>query len=144
MSPREVVERWVEAWNARDAEAAAALYHDDAVNDQVALADPRSSRTVILEDTREFFAAFPDSYTNPVNLFEEGQWAILEWIGGATWTGPFAGHEPSGKSFVLRGCGFFHVVDGKIKFQRGYWDRATWFGQLGIDGPKSTPMSPEP
>jgi len=24
------------------------------------------------------------------------------------------------------------VVEGKIKFQRGYWDKATWFGQLGL------------
>jgi len=23
-------------------------------------------------------------------------------------------------------------VEGKIKFQRGYWDKATWFGQLGL------------
>jgi limonene-1,2-epoxide hydrolase len=39
---------------------------------------------------------------------------------------------PNGKAFTLRGCGFFHVVDGKIKYQRGYWDRATWFKQLDI------------
>jgi hypothetical protein len=23
-------------------------------------------------------------------------------------------------------------VSGRIQFQRGYWDEATWFGQLGI------------
>jgi hypothetical protein len=39
---------------------------------------------------------------------------------------------PNGRSFTLRGCGFFHVVDGKIRFQRGYFDKTTWFGQLGI------------
>jgi steroid delta-isomerase-like uncharacterized protein len=132
-TPREVVQLWVDAWNCRDAVAAADLYHDDAVNDQVALGEPRTGRAAILADTQEFFTAFPDSYTNLVNLFEEGQWAILEWIGGATWTGPFAGREPNGRSFTLRGCGFFHVVDDMIKFQRGYWDRATWFGQLGIE-----------
>lgn len=27
---------------------------------------------------------------------------------------------------------FFHVVDGKIWYQCGYFDKATWFGQLGI------------
>jgi limonene-1,2-epoxide hydrolase len=32
----------------------------------------------------------------------------------------------------LRGCGFFQIVDGKIRSQRGYWDRATWFNQLGL------------
>ena len=47
------------------------------------------------------------------NLFEDGQWAILEW------------RDPLG----LRGCGFFQVVDGKIRFQRGYWDRLTFLQQ---------------
>jgi len=26
------------------------------------------------------------------------------------------------------------VIEGKIKMQRGYWDKATWFGQVGIGG----------
>jgi ketosteroid isomerase-like protein len=35
MAPREVVERWVERFNAADADGLAALYHPDAVNHQV-------------------------------------------------------------------------------------------------------------
>lgn len=37
------------------------------------------------------------------NIFQDGEWAILEW------------RDP----LRLRGCGFFHVVQGKIVFQRG-------------------------
>lgn len=44
------------------------------------------------------------------NIFEDGDWAILEW------------RDPKG----LRGCGFFHIIDGKIAFQRGYWDRLSF------------------
>lgn len=40
-----------------------------------------------------------------------GEWAILEW------------KDPKG----LRGCGFFHIIDNKIKLQRGYWDKLTFF-----------------
>ena len=58
--------------------------------------------------------------------------AVLEWTGGGTWRGEFAGSPANGRSFSLQGCGFFRVIGGKIKFQRGYWDKATWFGQLGI------------
>jgi hypothetical protein len=71
-------------------------------------------------------------YTHTENLFEDGEWAILEWSGGGTWRGAFVGREPNGRSFKLRGCGFFRVVDGKIRFQRGYWDKLTWFKQLAI------------
>lgn len=50
------------------------------------------------------------------NLFEDGDWAILEW------------RDPKG----LRGCGFFHVVGGLIVFQRGYGDRLSFLRQQGV------------
>ncbi len=130
--PRDVVAAWVDAFNRRDPEAAAALYHEDAVNWQVAAGEPMAGREAILADFRKFFAAFPDTYTNIENLFEDGDWAILEWAGGGSWQSDFAGLKPNGRSFTLRGCGFFQVIEGKIGLQRGYWDKLTWFGQLGI------------
>ena len=54
------------------------------------------------------------------NIFEDGEWAILEW------------QDPKG----LRGCGLFHVVDGKIEFQRGYWDRLSFLRQQGLPLPQ--------
>ena len=53
-------------------------------------------------------------------LFEDGEWAILEW------------RDPLG----LRGCGFFHVRDGRIAFQRGYWDKLTFLRQQGLPLPE--------
>ena len=50
------------------------------------------------------------------NLFEDGQWAILEWR----------------DTLGLRGCGFFQVAGGKIVFQRGYWDKLTFLRQHGL------------
>jgi ketosteroid isomerase-like protein len=52
MSPKELVERWVELFNAGDADALAVLYHDDAVNHQVA-ESPVQGRVAI----REMFPA---------------------------------------------------------------------------------------
>jgi hypothetical protein len=37
-----------------------------------------------------------------------------------------------GGTFKLQGCELFQVVDGRIGHQRGYRDKATWFGQPGI------------
>jgi ketosteroid isomerase-like protein len=81
---------------------------------------------------REFFVAFPDITTTPVGLYSDGDWSIIEWIGTGTWKGPFLDRVPTGRSYTLRGCGFFRVSDGLIQEQRGYWDRATWFGQIGL------------
>lgn len=131
-TPREIVQDWVAAYNRRDAYAAAELYHEDATDFQVAVGDPIVGKQAILDDLRSFFNAFPDNATRVENLFEDGEWAILEWSGSGTWRGELAGMIPNGRSFTLRGCGFFHIADGKIRFQRGYVDKATWFGQLGI------------
>jgi steroid delta-isomerase-like uncharacterized protein len=132
MTPKDVLLKWVDAFNRRDADALAPLYHPDATNHQVAVGEPAFGREAIVRDARSLFAAFPDSDTRVEALHEAGEWVMLEWSGGGTWRGEFAGRPPNGKTFAMRGCGFFRVVGGLIVFQRGYWDRAGWFLQLGI------------
>jgi ketosteroid isomerase-like protein len=114
MQPKEVVRRWVEAFNRHDAEALAALYHDDATNHQVAQ-DPITGRAAIKAMfAREFATA--EMVCLIEALFEDGAVAILEW------------RDPQG----LRGCGFFHIRDGKIAFQRGYWDKLSFLTLHGL------------
>lgn len=108
MTPRELIRRWVEHFNARDVDGLAAMYHVDAVNHQVAL-EPVVGRDAI---TRMFADGFTAAEMVCIveNIFEEGEWGILEW------------KDPLG----LRGCGFFHFREGLITLQRGYWDKATF------------------
>ena len=106
------------------------MYHENATHFQVALGSPTIGRQAMLEDLLSFFPVFPDNFTRIKNLFEDGEWALSEWFGGGTWQGKFAEMAPNGRSFALRGCGLFHVTEGKIRFQRGYFYKATWFGQL--------------
>ncbi|WP_345542299.1 nuclear transport factor 2 family protein [Microbacterium jejuense] len=108
MEPRALVQAWVEAFNQSDVDTLADLYAEDAVNDQVAL-EPVAGRDSI---RRMFATDFKRTALVCIveNLFEDGEWAILEW------------RDPQGR----RGCGFFHVVDGRIVMQRGYWDRLTF------------------
>jgi len=130
-SPREVVCEWSEKFNCQDADGIAALYAPAAVNWQVNDA-PVEGREAIHESFRVLFRAFPDIGHERVQVVQEGEWAVLEWDGWGTHKGEFAGHPPSGRAFRLRGCGFFQVRDGHIVLQRGYWDRNTWFRQIGI------------
>lgn len=114
MSPKEVVNRWVDAFNAGDVDTIASLYDQDAINHQVAN-EPVTGAAAIREMfAGEFSAA--EMVCIVENIFEDGQWAILEW------------RDPLG----LRGCGFFHVVNGKILFQRGYWDKLSFLKQHGL------------
>ena len=114
MRPRELVQGWVEAFNRGNAEEVTAFYHEDAVNHQVTQ-DPVEGRAAIQAMfAREFAAA--DMVCIVENIFEDGDVAILEW------------RDPLG----LRGCGFFHVKDGKIVFQRGYWDKLSFVRLHGL------------
>lgn len=114
MNPKELVQNWVELFNKADAEKIADLYHTDAINHQVA--------NKPVEGKSAIFKMFSDEFANAEmtciieNIFEDDEWAILEW------------KDPNG----LRGCGFFHVVDNKIKFQRGYWDKLSFMKKNNI------------
>jgi limonene-1,2-epoxide hydrolase len=118
MKPRQLVQAWVEAFNRADLDALTAFYADDAVNHQV-VESPVQGRENI---HRMFASAFALAKMHCIveNIFEDGQWAVLEW------------RDPSG----LRGCGFFHVVDGQIRFQRGYWDKLSFLRLHGLPMPK--------
>jgi len=108
MTPKDIVKQFVERFNAADADALAELYDDHAVNHQVANAPVNGKEAIRAMFRREF--AETKMVCIVENLFEDGQWAILEW------------RDPLG----LRGCGFFQVVNNKIIFQRGYWDKLSF------------------
>jgi steroid delta-isomerase-like uncharacterized protein len=130
--PRDVVEQWARAFNARDADAAAGLYDENASNWQLAIGGPVVGREGIRMGLRVFFQAFPDSAIQTEALIEAGNTAAWTWITSGTWQGVFAGLAPNGKAYTLHGCSLFEVVHERIMSQRAYWDRATWFRQLDI------------
>lgn len=108
MAPRQVLEKWLDAFNNADTETISDLYADNAVNHQVA-----NEPIVGKEAIRKMFASeFADAemVCIPENIFVDGDWAILEW------------KDPKG----LRGCGFFNIKNDKIIFQRGYWDKLSF------------------
>ncbi|MFP6581497.1 MAG: nuclear transport factor 2 family protein [Candidatus Hydrogenedentota bacterium] len=114
MKPTELVQRWVDHFNAADVDKLVALYAEDAVNHQV-VTEPLEGRVQIrklfeIEFVRAKMVCIPEI------IHEAGDWAIMEWS------------DPLG----LRGCGFFHVKDDQIIFQRGYFDQLTFFK---IQGP---------
>jgi steroid delta-isomerase-like uncharacterized protein len=134
-TPREVLTAWVAAYNARDADVLAALYEPSCQSTQVAFGEALHGREAVRADARALFRAFPDIWTRADQLFEDGEWGIIEWQGGGTFLGPSGPHAPTGRSYSMQGCGFFHIPNGLIRTQRGYFDRYTWFSQVGLPFP---------
>jgi hypothetical protein len=77
MKPKELVKAWVETFNRADADALAAFYSEDAVNHQVAESSVEGRSAIHAMFAREFAAA--EMVCIPENIFEDGDWAILEW-----------------------------------------------------------------
>jgi limonene-1,2-epoxide hydrolase len=119
VSPKQLVQTWVSLFNSANVEGLALLYAPDATNHQVVMA-PLLGREAIRE---MFLTEFGRAKMTCVveNIFEDGEWAILEWS------------DPTG----LRGCGFFHVQNDQIVFQRGYFDQLSFFRLQGIPVPES-------
>lgn len=130
MTTRELLEQWIAAFQSCDADAVIACYADDAVNFQVASGAPDVGKEAIADGTRAFFKAFPDAWSRVENIIVDGDRAAWEWIGGGTFLGEFGDLKPTGRSFEIRGCGFFTFRDGLIIRQQGYWDKESWFGQI--------------
>lgn len=114
MTPRQVVEEWVERFNSADADRLAELYHDTAINHQV-VQEPVIGKVAIREMFQREFATAKMTCI-PVMIHEAGNVAILEW------------KDP----LDLPGCGFFTVEEGLITFQRGYWDRLSFLKKHGL------------
>ena len=117
MSPSDVVREWVRRFNAADVDGLSALYADDAINHQV-VTDPLHGRDAIASLFRTEFAR-ATMVCEVERILEDGEWAVLGW------------RDPLG----LRGCGFFQVRDGRIVFQRGYFDQLSFFRQQGLAVP---------
>jgi limonene-1,2-epoxide hydrolase len=117
MTPKQTVELWVTAFNTADIETLGTLYSENAVNHQVANKPVEGRESILAMFAREFAQA--EMVCLVEHIFEDGAWAILEW------------KDPLG----LRGCGFFHVEQGQIIFQRGYWDKLSFLRIHGLPVP---------
>ena len=111
MKPKEILLQFVDAFNKADLDQLCSLYAENAINHQVAN-EPAVGKKAIRQMFEQEFA-MADMTCIVGNIFEDGEWAIMEW------------QDPLG----LRGCGFFHVQNDKIVFQRGYWDKLSFLQQ---------------
>ena len=118
MSPKDIIEKWIDAFNKADTESIANLYSENAINHQVAN-EPILGKDAIKKMFKEEFAQ-AEMKCIPENIFQDRDWVILEW------------KDPKG----LRGCGFFKIENDKISFQRGYWDKLTFLKLHNLPLPK--------
>jgi len=115
MSPKELIQDWINAFNTADISTLTDLYHDNAINHQVANMPVVGKLAIQQMFIKEF--TYSMNVFIPENIFEDKEWCIVEW------------KDPTG----LRGCGIFHVQEDKIIYQRGYWDKLSFLKMHNIN-----------
>lgn len=132
---RDILERYVELYNAGDLAACMELYADDAV--QVMHDGVFEGREAIEERLSRDLTTFPDISYTVLSFFEQGDRFADEFVVAGTQTGPFPmpdGTEipPTGNRVEIRGMEFVEVRGGKIVVDNLYYDSLAMLAQLGL------------
>jgi steroid delta-isomerase-like uncharacterized protein len=132
---RELLERYVELYNAGDLDACMELYAADAVQRM------HDGSFEGLDEIRERLGrdlvAFPDAKYVVESFVEDGDSFADEWTFTGTNDGPFRlpdGEEvpATGKPVVIKGMELVEVRDGKIVVDNLYYDFMAAVAQLGL------------
>lgn len=134
MTPRQVADAYVAAWNAHDPDAAAALMADDVTYLDATVGEPQKGREAARDKVIKLFVtAAPDlTWKMTSEPIESANGIAYEWTFAGTNTGAWGRDSPAtNKSFSFNGVTFMRVENGKITYQGDYYDSLGFQKQLG-------------
>ena len=134
MTPRQVADAYVAAWNAHDPDAAAALMADDVTYLDATVGEPQKGREAARDKVIKLFVtAAPDlTWKMTSEPIESANGIAYEWTFAGTNTGAWGPDSPAtNKSFSFNGVTFMRVENGKITYQGDYYDSLGFQKQLG-------------
>lgn len=129
---KDLIYQFVEAFNRKDADAAAALVSEDWTNYDANLPPlpqgPEGARQLITV----FAQGIPDLQLIVEAMIAEEDLVASRWTCHGTHTGEFLGIPPTGKAATVTATAFFRVVNGKIAENRVNFDAFGLMMQLGV------------
>ena len=134
-SYRNLLERYVQLYNAGDLDGVMELYAEDSV--QLMPDGIFEGRSAIRDRLAKELAAFSDLAHRVVSYVEEGNAFADEWVFVGTHTGPVVlpdGTEvpPTGKRVEVQGMELVRLRDGRIVVDNLYYDNLAVAVQLGL------------
>lgn len=137
---KSVMNRYFEAWNARDLDAFDEIFASDAIDHdaQNPFADvpgPAGAKRV----AEMYFAAFSDGRFEAHEQIAEGDVVVTPWTAKGTNDGELMGMPPTGKSVEIAGVTVARIANSKIAETWTCWDTLGMMQQLGaIPAPQAT------
>jgi steroid delta-isomerase-like uncharacterized protein len=141
VSPRALIDAAkapILAYNEKSWDDLPALVTADFVYDEVSTGRKAQGLDAILPLWQGWAQAFPDSRATFHDAFASESSVLLEMTWTGTHTGPMQAPSgpipPTGKSIALRACMVIEMEGERVKRERHYFDMATLFQQLGLNG----------
>ena len=137
----DLTERYVAAWNGRDASAIDALLTDDIHWVDPALPGPLTSKAEVHRFMEDSWRAFPDlrfSDADPPFTMEDDERVAWAWRMQGTFTGGSLdppGFAPTGRAMDVTGIDQWLLRDGRIARYRAFYDVNDLARQFGIVPP---------
>ena len=134
MTPRQVADAYLAAWNAHDPDAAAAFMADDVTYLDATVGEPQKGRDAARDKVIKLFVtAVPDvTYKMRGEPIESANGIAFEFTFAGTNTGAWGPDTPAtNKPFSFNGVTFMRVENGKIVSQSDYYDGLGFQKQLG-------------
>jgi steroid delta-isomerase-like uncharacterized protein len=137
MEPRELMTRWMDAWNRKDADRLLELVTDDIVYVDPAWPEPLRGREGVRTFATAMWRAMPNmSFHEPEGGFVslEGARCAAPWHMEGTFTGPLEppGYAPTGDRVELDGVDVWELRDGLACRYRAYYDATEIARQIGV------------
>lgn len=129
-TPDAVVDRLYAAYNARDVEAAAALYADDGWHEEANAGRRRTGRAAVADGLAGFFRMMPDAaWQERERIRAGGSVAVVYTLRGSfrADVGPF---KATGQPVELAGLHVVELDGDRIRGTRDFWDMAAFVRQI--------------
>jgi uncharacterized protein (TIGR02246 family) len=113
--------RWVAAFNAHDVESIVELYAENAELFDSGMRYPRKGRHQIRSWFVQRFRQMPTIQYTPIEYFFNETEGTIHWLARGH-TPPILGQRWLVRPFEVDGVSIFHMDDGLITWQHGYYD----------------------
>ncbi|MNQ54723.1 SnoaL-like polyketide cyclase [compost metagenome] len=129
-----IVDGYMAAWNAHDAEQAATFLAEDAVYFDATVGTPQNGKAAARDNVIQvFITAVPDLTWKMTSAPIVGEGGIaFQWLFSGTNSGAWSAETPAtNKPLKFEGVSFIRIKDGKIAYQGDYYDALGFNKQLG-------------
>ena len=130
-----IARSFIEAWDTHNTDMLTTLFADEFIYTEVTTGRYYTDKDALALYGDATIAGLPDTRFEVVSIVANEKFAAVEWIWKATNTvgWPYLGIPATGNYFEMPGASVMEIENGKIIWNKDYWDWNTFMQLLGVD-----------